>query len=273
MVYRAVVISMLLGLLPGVMAAATGCQQAPKSGSRGSAVEERVSVAPGCLASGKYCFAMDVAFTAAQPTGRQDKVAKLSFEAGDQAGAAQPMELVDPKHPTGAKISFDACTIEMQPAVGEAAVVSYNTKQCRARTYYDFSVLAPDSTPIADFTIDGNGNLSIVTGSVKPAYDVQLISTHGRSVYLIFKVAEVTAKAVPLFAFEWTTGEGYEKYSVKAADGWSYEFLGNHGTLGFFHATCLGTLPDDLTLVAMAEQGDRTGELKAWAKTCKSSGG
>ncbi len=272
MVYRTVVAWLLLSLGLGVILAATGCNKPVPKNNTG-VVEERVSIAPGCLASGQHCFAMRVGFNSATATGRQDHVARLSFSAGAEAGTDQPMELVDASHPQGATVELDACSIKILPEIGEPAVVSQNGKECRARTYYDFTLFASEDRPVADFTIDETGNLTIVTGSVNKPFDVQLVSTHGRSIYMIFQVAEITAKAVPLFAFEWNLGEVTDKYTVKAADGWSYEFLGNDGTLGFFHASCLGTLPDDLTLVAMSEQGDRTAELKEWAKTCGATSG
>lgn len=271
MLFRTVLAVTLTGLMLGVIFEMAGCKPAVRG--KPDQLQERTSIAPGCMATGQHCFALSVGFDSAAATGREDHVARLEFTAGDEAGESQPMQLLDPQRPQGTQVKFDSCSIDISPRVGEVAVASYNDKECRARTAYVFTVLSPDGKPVADFTIDESGNLTILTGSVNKPFDVQLISTHGRSIYMIFEVAEVTGKAVPLFAFEWSVGELRDQHTIKAADGWSYEFLGHHGTLGFFHATCLGTLPDDLTLVAQAEQGDRTAELKEWAQACGSTGG
>lgn len=228
-------------------------------------ITERVSVAPGCLASGKHCFTLNVKFTSAKPTGVKDDVARLGFQMADDKSDSKAMELVNPKHPQGAIESFDACQVEMEPRLGKATVTSQNGQECCADTSYWFEVFSPEKEPVADFTIDENANLSIVTGSVKKLFSTQLVSTRGRSIYIVYRVASITAKATPLFAFEWLPDDAYVSHSVKAADGWRYEFRGHNGKLGFFHASCMGTLPDDLTLIATAEQEASLAELRAWA--------
>ena len=231
-----------------------------------NAIPERLSVAPGCLASGQHCFTMNVRYISAKSTGSRDNVARLGFSVDDGASETKPMEISDPQRPQGALEEFSACQVEMKPQMTKASVTSENAQECVADTTYWFELSSSEKEPIADFTVDENANLSIVTGSVKKPFSAQLVSTRGRSIYIIYRVTPVTAKQTPLFAFEWLPDDTYLSHSITAADGWRYEFRGHNGKLGFFHASCLGTLPDDLTLVASAEQQANLDELRAWSK-------
>lgn len=264
MAYRAVVLSVMLACL-GCGILCFGCNQS--NGRRAAQkVQERASVAPGCLASGKHCFTLNVSFTSAKPTGKKDDVARLDFAVDDGKGDAKTMELSNPQQPQGALEAFDACQVEMEPRMNQAVVTSENDQECLAETTYWFEVFSPEKEPVADFTIDENANLSFVSGSVKKPFDVQLVSTRGRTICIVYRVAAVTAESTPLFAFEWLPESLYTSHSIKAADGWRYEFRGHNGQIGFFHALCLGTLPDDLALVASAEQQGNLDELRAWSK-------
>lgn len=273
MLYRTVALCIVSWLAIGLWAV-TSCDRFGR-GKQTTVVEEKTSVAPGCLATGKHCTSVDLVFAGAKSTGRTDDVARLGFTVDSDLDAPQQMSIVDPDRPKGVTARLDCCALKFEPRLGEANVTSQNGKECWAPTWYDFSLVSVQDAPIADFEISDSGILSVVTGSVRKPYDVQIISTRGRSIYMVFKVAEITAKAEPLFAFEWQKQEGYDRHSLKAADGWSYEFRGHDGKLGFFHASCLGTLPDDLQMIALEEQGDRAAELKAWVASnagCAPSG-
>lgn len=264
MVLRAVVIAVKLVCL-GCGILCVGCNQISAKRAKPK-VQERLSVAPGCLASGKHCFALNVSFTSAKPSGKKDDVARLDFAVDDGTGDTKSMELCNPQHPQGALEEFDACQVQMEPRLNQAVVTSENDQECLAETTYWFEVISPEKEPVADFTIDENANLSFVSGSVKKPFDVQLLSTRGRTICVVYRVAAVTAEATPMFAFEWLPDLAYASHSIKGADGWRYEFRGHNGQLGFFHASCLGTLPDDLALVASAEQQGNLDDLRAWSK-------
>jgi hypothetical protein len=280
MAFRAVVLVVIMaGLGCGILS--VSCNQ-NKAKSEVRTVPERVSVAPGCLASGKHCFALNVNFTSAKPSGSTDNVARLGFAVDDGKSDPKAMELSNPAHPQGALEVFDSCEVEMEPRLTQGVVTSENDQEYRADATYWFEVFSPSKEPVADFTIDENANLSIISGSVKKPFNVQLVSTRGRSIYIVYRVAPVTSKSTPLFAFEWIPEDIYAKHSIKAADGWRYEFYGHNGKLGFYHASCMGTLPDDLSLVATAEQEGSVEELRAWVKaedsrrqsgSCRTSGG
>jgi hypothetical protein len=253
-VYR---LALLLGA--SLLAFAGSCRNGQQS-------SQRAEYKPIGIEDQAHCFEVTLKLTSARPADSAGNLARLGYKLRGSDGSEASMSLVDPKQAKAGELPTDIFKVRVVPHVDDPYITSENDRECDVGCPYEFELLTPSNEAIARFAIQDSGNLTIVADTVCKPFDVQLLSTKKRSLYMVFRVSPNSNYAEPIGAFEYKRDPVGSHFNVKASDGWTYAFNSPDGCIGLFHADCLGTLPENLQLVSLSEQQDRTSELRAWAK-------
>ena len=231
----------------------------------GQQSSQRVEYKPVGIEDQAHCFEVTLKLTSARPADGASSLARLGYKLRGSDGSEASMSLVDPQHPRDGDLPTDIFRSRVAPHLNDPYVTSENAHECDVDVPTS-STCGRRATSRSRFRVEDSGNLTIVADTVRKPFDVQLLSTKKRSLYMVFRIERNSNYAEPIGAFEYKRDPVGSHFSVKASDGWTYAFHSPDGCIGLFHADCLGSLPENLQLVSLSEQQDRTSDLRAWAK-------
>lgn len=189
------------------------------------------------------------------PAGRQ--VARLQFKVASNLDSGGEMELLDAGNPQGATLDGGFCSMQIIPQVNPPRITSERDQECAVAGYYDLQLSDDDGDHIGWFRITEIGMLELKSKSVSPDFDVDLLSTAERILYVVYPHRTAGQDPPPLMALEYLHADCKTVRSVIVGDDWNYTSQFADGLLRALPPACLEGWPEYLRERAAIEGSDR----------------